>query len=274
MTTNKEEKAVKWEKQRVQRVLKYHNNQYGTNIMIKGKAEDIYPELKGQPNWDWVGHDTKSGEEIAIEVKKLTDFRLEERGSIIWGILEDIKDDLSNKLPGTFYIYIDIPKDYRLALNQKNKNILVETLQNAILVTAQRMGVGEKVDLRAKIEDELTSKLPNRFMCTLIKISEEDSKIGLGSGVTGFWSRELNKRELKQFRQLISHANNEQLRVAKEEFNVKEIFLVFICEGLRLANRYTLADAIKRINCDSYSRINHIYYVSGEKVVEIPLPTP
>ena len=275
MNANKEEKAVKWEKQRVQRVLKHHNNEYGTHITIKDKAENVYPELKGQSNWDWVCYDTKTGEEIALEVKKLTDFKLEERGNIIWSILEEIKDDLSNKLPGTFCLYIDISNNYYLPLRgrhnmQEFKNVLYEN----IFQVAQMLKLEEERHLTPQVIKQLPFALPDSFFCALHKVSKEGSVLVLGSGVTGFWSRELNERELNKFKQLVSHANNEQLRVAKEEFNIKEVFLVFICEGLRLANPYTVANAIKRINYDNYSRINHIYYVSGKKVVKISLPTP
>ena len=259
----------------MQRVLDYYNEKYGTHIEIKGKTTDIYPDLKGQINWDWVCYDTKTGEEIAVEVKKLTDPQLEERGNIIWNILEEIKDNLSNKLPGTFVLGIDIPNNYYLPLSgQRNRQEFKNLLYETIFQIAQRLKLEEERALTPQIIGQLPFALPDSFFCALQKVDNEGSVLGLSSGVTGFWSRWLDEHELKKFEKLVSHANNEQLKVAKKEFNVKETFLVFICEGLRLANPYTVANAIKRINRDSYSYINYICYVSGEKVTEIPLPTP
>ena len=117
MTTNKRDRKDKWEREHVQCVLDYHNEKYGIHIVIKGKATDIY-DLKGQLNWDWVCYDTETGDEIAIEVKKLTASKLEEKSHVMWQILEDVRNSLSGskKLPGTFFLSIEMPKDYYLLL--------------------------------------------------------------------------------------------------------------------------------------------------------------
>jgi len=277
MTADKQDKKYRWGKEHVQRVLDYHNEKYVTRIEIKGKTQDIHPDLKGKSDWDWVCYDTETDNEVAVEVKKLTDPKLERRDNIIWQLLEEIRNDLSNKLPGTFTLYIDVPKNFyfpigktkELRIRQEFKNALCK----AICETAQRLKLGEDRGLTPHITGQLPFALPNSFFCALQKMSDEGSVLVLGSGVTDFWPGKLNEHEFKKFEQLVSHANNEQLEVAKKEFNVKETFLVVICEGLRLANPYTVTDAFKRINPDSYSQINHVYYVSGKKVVEIPLPT-
>ena len=260
----------------VQRVLDYHNKNYQAHIIIKGKSIDVYPELKGRINWDWFCYDAKTGGEIAVEVKRITDPKLERRDNTIWQLLEEIRNDLSNKLPGTFVLYIDVPKNFYLPIGKTKEPRIRQELRNAlckaICETAQRLKLEEDRGLTPHITGQLPFALPDSFFCALQKVSNEGSALKLGSGVTDFWSWELNKHELKKFEKLVSHANNEQLKVAKKEFNVKETFLVFICEGLRLVGQYTVADALKRINPDSYSRINHVYYVSGEEVAEIIFP--
>lgn len=271
MTTNKQDRKVEWEKKRVQRVLDYHNNKYSTHIVIKGRTTDVYHNLKGQLNWDWVCCEIETDDEFAIEVKKLTDPKLEGRGKMIWDILEEIKDNLSNKLPGIFVLGINIsPKNYYLPLRgQQNKQKFKNVLCDAIFQTAQTLKLKEERGLTPQISRQLPFALPDSFFCALQKVSDEGSALALGSGVVGFWSLQLNERELREFEKNVAKANK-QLKKA----NVKETFLVIIEEGLRLATPYTVTDAFKRINCDSYSYINRIYYVSGEEVAEVPLPTP
>lgn len=271
MTKNKQDKKDRWERKRVQRVLDYYNKKYGTHIEIKDKSIDVYPQLQGQTNWDWVCYDTEAGEEIAIEVKKLLAPKLEEIGNIMWQLLEEVRDCLSNKLPGTFCLYTDIPKNFYLPIGEikeiRNRQEFKNTLCKAIYETAQRLKSGENEYLNSQIIEQLPFSLPDCFLCSLHKLSGEGSMLIRGSGFTGFWPPQLDEDELEKFKQLVSHANT-QLSQA----NVKQTFLVIIEEGHRIALPDTVADALKRINRDSYSHINHIYYVSGEKVVEIPLP--
>ncbi len=275
MTANKQARKDEWERERVQRVLDYHNEKHGMHITIGGKTQDVRPDLKGKSDWDWVCYDIETGDEIAVEIKKLTDEKLEVRQNTIWDVLEEIQNDLSNKLPGTFSLGISIsPGDYYLPLRgQQNRQKFKDVLCEAIFQTAQTLKLNEDRGLTPKIIGQLPFTLPESFFCMLQKVSDEGSILGLSSGVTGFWSPRLNEHELKEFEKLVSHAN-QQLEVAKKEFNVKETFLVVIDEGLRLANPNTVADALKQINRASYSYINHIYYVSGEEVIEISLPTP
>ena len=261
-----------WERKRVQHVLDCHNEKYKTHIVIRGRAIDVYPCLKGQLNWDWVCCDTETSDEIAVEIKKLTDEKLEVRHNTIGDVLEEIKNDLSNKLPGIFVLSIDIsPRNYYLPLwGQQNKQKFKDVLCEAIFQTAQTLKLEEERSLTPQIIRQLPFALPESFFCALCKVSDKDSALYISSGVTGLWSRQLKEHELKNFEELVLHAH-EQL---KQATNAKQTLLVVICEGLRLANPYTVTDAFKRINHDSYSQINHVYYVSGKKVVEIPYPTP
>ncbi len=269
MAKNKQEKDDGWEREHVQRVLDYHNKKYKKHIAIKGRTTDVYPCLEGQLNWDWVCYDTETSEGIAVEVKKLTDERLEVRHNTIGGVLEEIKNGLSNKLPGTFLLSISIsPKNYCIPLGeqqnkQKFKNVLCET----IFQTAQKLKLEEEQALTPQIIGQLPFALPDSFFCVLCKVSDKGSALYKSSGVMGSWSPRLNEDELEKFEELVSHANK-QLGQAT---NAKRTILVIIEEGLRMTILDTVAMALEQINHASYSQINHIYYISGEKVAEIPL---
>ena len=217
-----------WERTRVQRVLDYRNKKYKTHIAIKGRATDVYPCLKGQLNWDWVCCDTETSDEIAIEVKKLTDEKLEVKYNTIVDVLEEIKKDLSNKLPGTFLLSISIsPKNYYLPLRgYQNKQKFKNVFREAIFQTAQTLKLEEEQALTPQVIRQLPFALPDSFFCDLCKVSDKGSTLYISSGVTGFWSWKLNEHELKKLEELISQAN-EQLSQAT---NAKRTMVVIIEE--------------------------------------------
>lgn len=272
MARTTQDRKDEWEREHVQRALDVHNKEYGTHIVIKGKTQKIYPELKGKSDWDWVCYDEETGEEIAVEVKKITDEKLEVRHNTIGDVLEEIKNDLSNKLPGSFSLGISIsPKDDYLPLRgQHSKQKFKSVLCEAIFKTAQTLKLKEERGLTPQIIQQLPSALPKSFFCALYKVSDKGSALYISSGITGSWSTRLNEHELKNFEERVSGAN-EQL---KQATNAKQTLLVIIEEGLRLTIPDTVAMALEQINPDSYSHINHVYYVSGKKVVEISLPIP
>lgn len=266
MTTENQDK---WERTRVQRVLDYHNKKYVTNIEIKGKATDIYPQLVGQLNWDWTCYDTETSDEIAVEVKRQTDETLELKRSTIREVLKEIGNDLSNKLPGIFSLSIDITQDYHLPFDKpKNRRQLKNVLYKTIFESAQKLKVGETEELESKIVKQLPFALPDISSIRLQKYSDVVSALYIFSGIPGAWSLKLNKSELADLEEQISQANDQ----LKQATNAKATILIIIEERERITDYVTDASALKQINHDSYSHINHIYYVSFEKVEEIPLP--
>ncbi len=281
MTKNKQDKDNRWEREHVQRVLDYHNKKYETHFAIKGKSIDIYPHLKEQEkqlNWDWVCYHTVTHDEVAVEVKKLTDAKLEEKSHIMWQLLEEIKNSLakSKKLPGTFHLHANIPGDYNLPIKgEENKQELRNLLCEVICRTAPKLQIGEKADLDRRLRLTLRTMkktgrqfyIPQTLSCTLTKIGNEGSALTIGSGQTYWQSPEFNNSELGKFEELISQANR-QLQKA----NVKETFLLLI-EGHSGRKPSEIAEVFRNIHTKSYSEIRWVYFVSFGEVTEIPLPT-
>ena len=265
--TTKQSAKDKWERKRVQRVLDYHNEKCGAHIEIKGKTQDVRPDLKGKSDWDWVCYDIETGDEIAVEVKRITDPKLEGKENIMWQLLEEIKDCLSSKLPDIFFLSVDIPTDYCLPFNKQNKEEFMRVLSQAIYRTAQKLKSGETEDLAPQITAQLPFALPNSFFVTLYKHNDEGNALYKGSGFTGSASICFTNSELKEFERLVSHANK-QLKNA----NVKETFLVLIEEGHRPKDPPEVAEAFTNINAESYSEIRHVYFIRGEEIAEILLP--
>ncbi len=253
----------------MQRVLDYHNGTNGTSIEIKDKTTEVYPHLEGQLNWDWVCYDTRTGDEIALEVKKLTDTKSEERVNIVWQLLEEVSHSLSGRVPGTFSLSIDIPKDYYLPLNKQNKQELRDLLCEVVCETAQRLKSEEEENLEPEILRRLSFKLDNDCSFTLTKLSDKGSAIYKSSGIIGWGSISFDESELAEFEQLVSQAN-----IQLEKATVKETFLVLIEEGHRPKDPPEVAEALKNINSASYSEISHVYFIRGEEIAKIPLPTP
>lgn len=271
MTGPKQDREQGWEREHVQRVLDHHNAKYGAHVVIKGKTTEVYPHLKGQLRWDWVCYNTETGDEIAVEVKKLTDPKLEEKSKIMWQLLKEVQDNFSKskQLSGTFSLFVDIPSYYYLPFNtRQNKQAFKRGLSQAIYRTAQRLELGEREDLRPQIVGQLPFALPDLPFIYLHKFSDEGNVLYKSSGITGFDSIPFDKPELEEFEQLVLRAN-EQLRRA----NTKDTLLVLIEEGYRPKDPSEVTEAFKNIDSASYSEIRHIYFIRGEEVTEIPLPT-
>jgi hypothetical protein len=272
MSINKQDERDKGERKRVQRVLNHHKKKYGTSIEIKGKSTDVYPKLKGELNWDWVCYDTETGEEIAVEVKKITEQKLEEKVHIMWQLLAEVANSLSEskKLPGTFYLSVEIPQEYNLPFNrQGNKQKVKGVLSQAIYRTAQSLKPGKTKDLKPQIIKQLPFVLPDISVFDLHKFSNEGSMLHKGFGTVGFWSIGFDKLELQKFNNLVLWAN-EQLKTAR----VQETLLVLVEEGQRPINPSEIEEAFTKINAGSYSKIRHVYFIRGKEITEIPLPTP
>ena len=271
MAKTKRDRKEEWEREHVQRVIdyhNYHNKKYG--IQIKGKTTEVYPHLEGQLNWDWVCYDTRTGDEIALEVKKLTDPKLEEKSNVMWKLLEEIQSSLSEskKLPGKFSLSFDIPKDYYLPFDKKgNRPLLRDVIYETVYQTAQTLKLGETIDLIPRIAKQLPFKLPDFSPLDLYKFSDEGNALYKSSGITGWGSISFDNSELAEFEQLVSQAN-----IQLEKANVKETFLVLIEEGHRPKDPPEVAEALKNINSACYSEISHVYFIRGEEIAEIPLP--
>jgi hypothetical protein len=276
MSKNKQDKKDNGKKEHVQRVLDYHNKKYGTHIKIYGKTQDIHPDLKGKSDWDWVCYDNET-DEVAVECKSLRDQLLSEKGKITWQFLEKVRDRLLGKLPGTYHLFPSIPNGYYLPLRgQQDKTELLDLLCTIINRTAKKLQVGEEADLKreSKLLLQIKKKkggklyIPDTFLFNLRKISNTGSLLTFGFGQSHWQSRDFDNTELNEFRRLVSDANT-QLQKA----NVKDTFLVLI-EVHSAKEPQVIAEALRRINPNSYSEIKYVYFTGYGEVAEIPLPTP
>lgn len=257
------------ERMRVQRVLDCHNLKYGTYIVIKGRTTDIYPELKGQVNWDWVCYEKKTGCEIAVEVKSITEEKLEAKAQAVYNLLQEVRNNLLNQLPGAFALFVSVPDDYDLPFRGRpeNRERLKDAISEVIQEWAQRLDVGEKIDLTSKINKRLPFELPITVFLDLRKLDKEGHFLGLEPMIAASVSIGFDERELESFEQIVLHANC-QLRRS----NAKDTFLVLIEEGFRPIDPAEIVEAFDDMNNASYSEMRHVYFIRGKEVSEIPLP--
>ncbi len=249
----------------MQRALDYHNKKYGTHITIEGKTQDVRPDLKGKSDWDWVCHDTETGNKVAVEVKEITREGVEAKSEAIYNLLHEIRKSLQNELPGSFSLFVTINSDYDFPFKKqaKNKQLFKKALSKAIMATVLRLDVEQKEDITPQISKEIPFVLPITIFFDLYKINDKNSMLVLERLVGG------SPAKLKKFEQRVSGANK-QLKVA----NVEETLLVFVEEGFNPTEPTEVAEAFKNINSASYSEIRHVYFIRGKEVAEIPLPTP
>lgn len=157
---------------------------------------------------------------------------------------------------------IDNNYDFPFKKQPKNKQAFKDILYEAIVEAAQRLNVGEKTDLQPKINERLPFELPHIMFFDLYKGNNKGNVLLLELLIGG------SAFILENFEQMVSHAN-EQLKKA----HVKETFLILIEEGYNPKDPPEITDAFTNINPKSYSEIRHVYFIRGEKIAEISLPT-
>jgi hypothetical protein len=261
-----------WEKIRVQRVLDYCNEKHGTHIVVQGKADTIYPELKGQLNWDWVCRDTQTKEEIAVEVKKLTNPQKEQEYGAIRKAFTKIETKVNNtrELHGTYLLSSQIQLNQTRIFGEKgNKEKFIDAVVQTVCESAKSMKQKEEKLLTPLIKPRLSFQLPDFTSITLCKISDKGEKIGKGFGTSGIYSINFSEKDLKEFERIIIHANTQLEKSTK-----KNTMLVLIEEGYGFKDPPAVTMAFSRIQPESYSKIGRVYLISGKEISEILLPNP
>ena len=246
-------------------VLEYHKEKYGTHIEIRDKTQNVRSDLKGKSDWDWVCYDAKTGNEVAVEVKKITREDLEAKSGAIYNVLHEIRVDLLGKLPGSFSLSASINDDYDFPFKKrpKNKQLFKKALSKAIMATASGLDVGETKDITPQVSKEIPFDIPLTVFFNLYRGVSKNSMLAVESpGVGG------SPVPLENFEHLVLKAN-EQLKKAEAE----ETLLVLVEEYLNPTEPSEVAEAFKNINSASYSNIRHVYFIRGKEVAEIPLPT-
>ncbi len=267
----KEDRKIDWEKRRVERVLGYHNDKYGTHLKIKGRFADVCPRTTGQLNYDWVCCEADTDKKIAIEVKRITNEKLERNAKVVHKLLQTVAQDICGSLPGEYFLSVSIPDDYNFPLrgHSNNKKMFKDAIINAVREASPGLQLGETKDLKSGIEEALPFKLPSDMSFDFRKLDGEGDVLVPYLIISHSLSFDFDKPELLKFDQLVSHANK-QLKVAWAGSTI----LILIEERYRPIDHLAIAEAFKKIAFKSYSAIQHVYFISGPDVTEIPLPTP
>ncbi|MDD5510214.1 MAG: hypothetical protein PHI12_05350 [Dehalococcoidales bacterium] len=260
------------ERNQVQDILDHHNSKYG--VHIKDRAAVIYPQPGEQPGWDWVCCDARTGDEIALVVKRLSGENSEETGDIIRVVWGELEDSLAGKLTGTFNLEVEIPDDY--CFPGKNDKIqwnkaheFRRRLASVIYDKAPTLRLEEQRDLTTQITNKLSFSLPESFRCRLKKTGYDGSILTISLGQIGYPAPEHGTAGIEKFKHLVSQAN-EQLRTV----GARHKWLVLIEEGNRSIDSVAVTEELTRISPDSRSEINRIYYLGDGEVVEIALQSP
>jgi len=254
-----------WQKPYIQRVLDYHNKKHGTSIAITGRYEEIYSKLQDEHSWDWVCHDKSNGDEIAIEVKRLTDPHLQERFSVLYQTCRELSGELSGNLKGTFLLFIDISEEQQFDLKGANKQRIKENLKELILKEAQSLGTGSEKDLTTELRALLPKVLPQDCYFKLHKFDNEGSYLAPDVGVA--WSapsEELQGKDLVEFQKLVQSAN-QQLAEAKAK-GISDTFLIIVEIWFSGAEADIIQETLHHLEPRNFCFIKHIYHVGHNSV--------
>jgi len=261
----REDRKREWEKAHVQRVLDYYNEHHGTNIVIVGKAEQVYPELAGQRRWDWVCRDGNTGAEIAVEITNLADELIEQIDRELWRILVQVRDEVFGRLPGVFILFADVPEK-PLLLTQGRKRLFKETLKDCVCEASSKLKTKQEEDLTSQINKRMSPQVFKAPKLGLKKFDDEGSRLVVISS-HAFWGSRLEGTDFDDFRSLVRQKNS-QLGRAEE----RKAFLIIAEEGYRMAGANAIVDAFKRLAPSDYCHIDRVYRVEGSTVEHIPLP--
>jgi len=256
----REERKEQAEKKYAQRFLDYYNKQNATQFSN--------PRRPVQGNYDFDCTDEASGKQLAIEITNLTEETIEQIDKALWHLLVQVRDEASGRLPGTFTLEIDVPKQ-PLPLKQGGKKLLKEALNDCLCKRAPKLKIKQEVDLTPQIDRWMRRISPEAFKAPslgLKKFDDEGSHLVIESW-RGAPKMKLEGKDFERFQEQVRHKNG-QLSQAEG----RETFLIIVAEGSIWADASTIGDAFKRLDSPDYCHIDHVYRIEGSSIERIPLP--
>lgn len=258
-----------WSRGFVQRVIDAHNTSYGTRIGLNGLAEDIYPELRGNNNWDWVCRDQASGVEAAVEVKAVTRQLVERTHSELKKVGQRICAEVRDKLRGVFSLWVDLPTpDFKVGRSAQRKK-LIECVAGFVVENAKEVADGPTIATMVESGDHLSEVLPAGTWLHLYRhdpskqkpdareVNYLQVKFDCSEGFAA--TQTLAGDELGEFRSLITKANK-QLGVAKQK-GIPETLLVLVEIRYSYADAGALESTVRILPRAEYCYIDHIYLI-------------
>ena len=251
-----------WQRPYVQRALDCHNKQYVTDIAVRDRYEEFYPEAKDK-NWDWVAVDKNNSGQVAIEVKQLTNPQLQGRFSELDKICHELSSELSSHLKGVYILSTGVSEEEHFDLKGANKQRFKENLRELILKEAQTLETGGKKDLATELRVRLSGVLPQGCYFKLQKLNSEASYLDTGVNVSwGGPSRELRGKHLDEFCKLVKSAND-QLAVAKAR-DISDTFLIILDIGYVGARASVLQNTLRSFDPSEFPHIKFLYLVGAD----------
>lgn len=251
-----------WQKVYIQPALDYHNKKYNKNITIVGRCEEIHPKLKGRRCWDWSAIDKNNGGEIAIEVKRLTNPKLQERFSELYKICRELSGELSGNLRGVFILSVEVFEEGHFDLRGVNKQRLKEKLKELVVNEARSMENRQERDLAAELRVRLPEVVPRDHCLRLLKLDNAGSYVSPSCPVT-WWgpSGEPQGQDLIAFQKLVQDANR-QLGEAKRK-GISETFLILVELWFSGAEADVIQDTLRSFDPSDHNHIKFLYLVGS-----------
>lgn len=258
-----------WQRSYVERVLQLHNETHGTAIELVGRYTDVHgqPE-QGQKNPDWVAKDTGTGDEVAIEVKRLTDAALHEQTSLLEAICREVAEAVSGELSGTFIWSMNVSDLVALDLRRDGRMLLRDALRDVIATRSRDMALGDEVDLTGDLQGKLSDRLPHDFWVTLRKWKEDGSFLN-PDAVNQFYNghtHALSGKAFDQFNKNVKDADD-QLEEAKRR-GATSTFLILLTTGYMGAEADAVQATVEMLEMNDYDSIDYCYVHGGNSALD------
>jgi len=227
-----------------------------------------------QGTYDFVCADETTGNEIAIEVKQLTDEGLESSHRELNKVLREVEQDIGNHMPGTFSLCVTMGETRLPLRGNSDRNRFKYILEGAILVGAMTLRSGESVALHYALWQYLGVSSPEDLTCDLKKLNDSGAALYVhtpGYGGSGP-SIPVDDDTLEIVTALVRRAST-QLAEARAEPKPRETFLLLVEESFSGVEADVLEEAIKHVDSCDYSSIDKIYRMSGHELKRINLPS-
>ena len=250
--------------------LECHNSTYSTGFSLRGRAEDVFPELRGQENWDWVCIDGSSGEEGAVEVKRLTREFPEKVAGYLRKLGQAVSHKLRDGLTASYLVRVGmLGPDVKMSSRARRQ--LIDGLASLLLDMIPQTSQDKHASRLIRADHPLSHLLPSGSWLDLHKIDDAQLKpeargnhflhIDFGWASHGATGR-LPDEELVKFQKLVEKGN-QQLGLAKQR-GIRQTFFVLAELGYSGAEPEAVESSLSNPSLSDYCHGEHIYLVGFE----------
>jgi hypothetical protein len=134
--------------------IQWFNRRNNTRYEVM-RTEEFFPELEGRKRWDFVAHQKREPDWIAIEVKQITSREYYEHDTCWRKVFEQVKGQLKNRMNGAVEV-LAVPN---VVVHQDQRAELAKAISQAILDASSNPKRAPFVDVWPEVRKQLLGSL-------------------------------------------------------------------------------------------------------------------